>query len=51
MAYYKKKESDTYHWHYACSHVPADVGMNPDWEVTTSEPSGEKCNQCKAKDK
>ncbi len=51
MRYYKKKGSDTYYWHYACFHVPADVERNPDWEVTFSEPSSEKCNECKAKDK
>ncbi len=51
MRYYKKKGSDTHHWHYTCHHVPADVGGDPDWETTFSEPSGEECNQCKAKDK
>ena len=51
MTYYYKKDSDTYHWHFGCSHVPADVRTNPEWEVTKPKPSGrEQCNVCKTKD-
>lgn len=51
MKYYKRIGSDTYHWHRACSSVPADVETNPNWRVSTSRPSGEKCNECMAKDR
>lgn len=51
MKYYKKIGSDTYHWNKSCSHVPFNVETNPDWKVYDYEPSGEKCNECKSKDK
>lgn len=52
MKFYKRIQplSDTYHWHKGCSKVPGDVERNPKWRVTTTRPSGEKCNECKAKD-
>lgn len=50
MTYYWKKNGDTYHWHYNCTHVPVNVRNHPEWVASEEEPSDkEKCNECKEK--
>jgi len=52
MTYYYKTNRDTYHWHYMCSKVPAEVESISGWVVSKTRPKGrEKCNECKSKDR
>ena len=45
--YRKKKGSDTWHWCRNCSNWPTW-----DYDERSTEPtSGEKCNECRSKDK
>lgn len=45
MKYRKAKGRDAYHWCTNCSRWPTT-----DYEEFNSKPSGEQCNECKAKD-
>ncbi len=37
--YWKIKNSDTYHWHFSCEHVPSNVRTNPEWAYGETKPS------------
>lgn len=46
--YYRTKGSDTWHWCNNCSNFPTS---NLESKCTDGRPSGELCNECKAKEK